>query len=257
MSPEYHRQFDERLPKGLVTETSRHILLFAVVGKALARREKLDPAKLFEQGFFAREIRIEGIELIPKEGPLLVVANHDNGDSLKGGIQIAGINFAVWLARGGERDTSYVHWIQASGPKDSFLKQALPLARGVYKLISDCFGTILVERNAEDPHQDVRVKVRRSWENMRQIWEKGGIVGLFPEGNAAPRLQEIDPRARKLLHISRRISGLEIVPVGGWMEHHALRVKVGPAINSKDCQDVAERAMREIENLLPPEKKRL
>lgn len=209
---------------------------------------------------FAGEIKIQGIELIPKEGPLLVVANHDNTDLLNGGVQIAGISYAVWLARKDgainldekkERDTSYVHWIQAAGPKDSLFQWALPLAKGAYGLISKCFDSILVDRDGQNEHKDAGTK-------MLRIWNKGGAVGLFPEGDAGPRLGEIDPRAEKFLRVCQRISqktNLQIVSIAGWVERGVLIIRVGEAINPKHSQNIGGLVMQAIENLLPPEKK--
>lgn len=256
---EHHKQFCLK-SNGALAERLRHGFLFAIFGKALLEQKKLDPARLFEKGLFAGEIKIQGIELIPKEGPLLVVANHDNTDLLNGGVQIAGISYTVWLARKDgaislaekkERDTSYVHWIQAAGPKDSLFQWALPLAKGAYGLISKCFDSILVDRDGQNEHTDAGTK-------MLRIWNKGGAVGLFPEGDASPVLQKIDPKAGKLLHACQRISKkipLLVVPMAGWMEHGILRVRVGPPLDPRSSQNIGGLVMQAIENLLPPEKK--
>ena len=180
MSLEQQRRFGLR-PDGIILERLRHGLLFAVVTEAIIRRKKLDPARLFERGLFAGEIKIQGIELIPKEGPLLVVANHDNTDLLKGGVQIAGISYAVSLARkdkakkleeNSQRETGYTHWIQAAGPKDSLFQWALPLAKGAYGLISKYFDSILVDREGLNEHN--------AGAKILQVLKSKGVVGLFP-----------------------------------------------------------------------------
>lgn len=243
---EQHRRFGLK-PDGVIVERVRHALLFAIVCKALLGQKRLDPARLFERGLFAGEIRIQEIELIPKEGPLLVVANHDNTDLLKGGVQIASISYAVSLARG---ENGYVHWIQAAGPKDSLFQWALPLAKEAYGLISKCFGSILVDRDGGKKHKDAGRK-------MHEIWKKGGIVGLFPEGDAGPRLGEINPKAEKFLRFCQRIpeqTDLQIVPIAGWVEHGIVQIKVGQPLNPKQIQNIGGLVMQAIENLLPPEK---
>jgi len=143
---------------------------------------------------FFQEIQVRNLEQIPAEGPLIITSNHPN-DKLD----------AMIIGRTVPRKINFL----AAG----FLFK--------YKLLSwimKSTGTIPVYRKNE--HADAGERNIRSFDSCYEVLEKGGAIGVFPEG-----LTHLDRQVKKVKTGTARIAfnaeekndwnmGLKIVPVG-------------------------------------------
>jgi len=143
---------------------------------------------------FFQEIQVRNKEQIPAKGPFIITSNHPN-DKLD----------ALIIGRSVPRKINFL----AAG----FLFK--------YKLLSWIMrstGTIPVYRKNE--HSDAGERNVRSFEACFEVLEKGGAIGVFPEG-----LTHLDRQVKKVKTGAARIAfdaemkndwqlGLKIIPVG-------------------------------------------
>jgi 1-acyl-sn-glycerol-3-phosphate acyltransferase len=109
-------------------------------------------------------VRAEGLDGLPREGPLIVVANHaSNADAAFIG---------AWLQPALGRPIRFL------AKEQLFRTPLLPLLRA--------YGAILVKAGGSDPH---------AYRAARTVLERGGVLGVFPEGSrsASGILQDAHP----------------------------------------------------------------
>lgn len=144
--------------------------------------------------WFYSEIRVEGSELIPSSGPMLVAVNHPNAmvDSL-----IAG-----WVVPRRLRITATA----------SLLRN--PMIAVLFKLL----GVVPLRRAADEPGAlGDRNRNRGAFDEMKRVLARGGSVLIFPEGksNSDQLLPLKTGLARIALDAARSgIKNLSIVPIG-------------------------------------------
>jgi 1-acyl-sn-glycerol-3-phosphate acyltransferase len=144
-------------------------------------------------GLFFRRIEVEGIERVPRDGPLLVVANHHN--SL--------VDPALVLAR------------LPRAPR--FLAKSTLWRTPGLRLLLDAAGSIPVYRR-QDTGEDL-ARNRETFARCHEALAAGGAVALFPEGisHDAPRLASLKTGAARIaLETRARFpdAPLRILPVG-------------------------------------------
>ena len=180
--------------------------------------------------------RVRGKQNVPREGPLIVVANH------------------LSLADPPLLSASMPRRIVFMAKEELFGWHPLsPLVRS--------FGTIRVRKNLAD---------RRALTQARQVLSRGMALGMFPEGSRSRdhTLQPAYPGAALLaLNTSTpilpvAITGTEKVGGMGWLLRRRIEVNIGQpfSLTSDPAQDRKQQIaqgtdiiMRHVAELLPPE----
>ncbi|MEF8943660.1 MAG: 1-acyl-sn-glycerol-3-phosphate acyltransferase [Desulfohalobiaceae bacterium] len=147
------------------------------------------------------DIQSTGLENVPRKGPLIIAANHP-GSVLDG----------ILLSTLVPRRISYL-------AKSEFFR--FPLVASLFRGL----GAIPVYRAAQAEQASGNVD---AFQRVYEVLEKGGCVGIFPEGRNSPRRQIAEIRtgvARMALQAEARNEfelGLRILPVGLTFESREL-----------------------------------
>ncbi|MCM3874803.1 MAG: 1-acyl-sn-glycerol-3-phosphate acyltransferase [Thermoanaerobaculia bacterium] len=149
----------------------------------------------FLVGLFYRRIEIAGKEHVPREGPVLFVANHNNG-----------LVDPMIVLYSLSRPIVFV-------AKSTLWK--IPVLRSLLDLL----GCVPVVRKGEgEPGISLKGEERNSaaFERLAAVLQRDGAVLIFPEGrsHSDPRLSEIRTGAARVLLLSRKSP--VVVPVGLW-----------------------------------------
>jgi 1-acyl-sn-glycerol-3-phosphate acyltransferase len=188
--------------------------------------------------------RVEGLENLPRTGPMLVVANHCSN------LDPPLVGWAV-----GHRSGRVIHFMAKEEMR------SWPVAGWLARNA----GVFFVRRGAGD----------RSAQRMAlAILEQGAALGLFPEGTRSRDGQLADGRAGAALLAMR--TGVPIVPVGVAGTHNIFRgrrliprrsrvtIRIGPTfrlpveadgLNRAALRAGTETIMRAIAAQLPPEQR--
>ena len=165
---------------------------------------------------FYRRIEIAGLERIPREGPVLFVANHPNGL----------VDPMVVLAAL-ERPVVFV-------AKSTLWK--IPVLRSVLDLL----GCVPVVRRGEEEEPGISSKGternRGAFGRLAAELAHGGCILIFPEGrsHSDPRLSEMRTGAARVLLLSEENPPV-VLPLGLWFTKKEefrsdVLVTVGPAV---------------------------
>jgi len=174
--------------------------------------------RVFSRLYFI-EVRSQGPERIPGSGPVILAANHP-----------ASVLDAILLAVETRRQ---IHFLVRSSLFQNRLVSGL-----LYQL-----GAIPVYRSHET--RDSGKRNMAAFDKVYELFERGGCLGLFPEGKNSPPGQVAELRtggARMALGAEERNNyrlGLSIVPVGLNYEHRELfmssaLLRFGPPLRVSD-----------------------
>ncbi|HEX7616476.1 MAG TPA: 1-acyl-sn-glycerol-3-phosphate acyltransferase [Thermoanaerobaculia bacterium] len=168
----------------------------------------------FLVGLFYRRIEVAGKEHVPREGPVLLLANHSNG-----------LVDPMVVLHALPRPVVFV-------AKSTLWK--IPLLRSLLDLL----GCVPVVRKGEgEPGISLKGEERNSaaFERLARVLERDGAVLVFPEGrsHSDPRLSEIRTGAARILLLSKKSP--VVIPVGLWFEQKEVfrsdvLVKVGAPV---------------------------
>ncbi|MDQ3870565.1 MAG: 1-acyl-sn-glycerol-3-phosphate acyltransferase [Chloroflexota bacterium] len=189
-------------------------------------------------------VRVEGIAELPREGPLIVAANHvSNADAAFIG---------AWLQPALGRP------IQFMAKEELFRTPLLPVMRA--------YGAILVKAGGSDAG---------AYRVARAVLRRGGIVGVFPEGSrsASGVLSEalhgaalLATRAESAV-LPVAVSGTDrFLPRGAWRPRlgvpvtvrvgEPFRLRLDPSLEPREAVAAAtDELMRRIAELLPPDRR--
>lgn len=184
---------------------------------------------------FFRKIEVQGIKNLPEKGPLILAGNHPN-------MLLDALLLAAYSSR-------KVHYLA----KSTLFKN--PLSR---MFLSSC-GVIPLYRRMDNPAE--MEKNQSSFEACYKILEKGGTIGIFPEGtsHAKPHLMSLKTGAARIaLETEERNQnglGIKILPVGlnfGHRETFRSQVLVlyGKPLEITDYLEMQRQDSREAARLL-------
>ncbi len=184
-----------------------------------APRSQADDARALWSGIDPAP-KVVGMENIPAEGPVLLIANHYQRRGLWIGYPAALITTAVtrrrgrppcWLVTGGLR---LFQW-RNSGP-------VLPASQWLFDRVAHTYGLVCM------PLSDTRRRAGRvrSW---MAVLESGGALAVFPEGLGGSS-RGLSPPERGF----ERLSGIllsryevGVLPVGIWEDDGVITVRFG------------------------------
>ncbi|MEO8055183.1 MAG: 1-acyl-sn-glycerol-3-phosphate acyltransferase [Acidobacteriota bacterium] len=146
-------------------------------------------------GLFYRRIEVSGLENIPREGPVLLIANHNNG-----------LVDPMVVLRALPRPVVFV-------AKSTLWR--IPVLRSILDLL----GCVPVVRKGEgEPGISLKGEERNeaAFERLAAILDGDGAVLIFPEGrsHSDPRLSELRTGAARVLLLSKKSP--VVVPMGLW-----------------------------------------
>ena len=165
-------------------------------------------------GLFYRRIEVSGFGHVPREGPLLLIANHNNG-----------LVDPMVVLKALPRPVVFV-------AKSTLWR--IPVLRSLLDLL----GCVPVVRKGEG-ESGISLKGeernREAFERLASELTRGGCVLIFPEGrsHSDPRLSEIRTGAARVLLLSRKSP--VVLPVGLWFTKKEefrsdVLVRVGPPV---------------------------
>jgi 1-acyl-sn-glycerol-3-phosphate acyltransferase len=173
-------------------------------------------------GLFYRRIEVSGLENLPREGPVLFVANHNNGLVDPMVVLHALPRPVVFVAKS-------TLW-------------SIPLLRSLLDLL----GCVPVVRKGEEDRESSsngEDRNRGSFERLAEELDRGGCVLIFPEGrsHSDPRLSELRTGAARVLLRSKKSP--IVLPVGLWFDQKEIfrsnvLVKVGAPVSAPIAPDV-------------------
>ena len=165
-------------------------------------------------GLFYRRIEVSGLENLPREGPVLLVANHNNG-----------LVDPMVVLRALPRPVVFV-------AKSTLWR--IPVLRALLNLL-DC---VPVVRKKDFLEGEKAAGPERNEESLRRLGaalDAGGCVLIFPEGrsHSDPRLSEIRTGAARALLLSKKSP--VVLPLGLWFSEKEIfrsdvLVKVGTPV---------------------------
>lgn len=214
--------------------------LFVGVSRALLAGERslAADARVLVAGIEPPPV-IEGVELVPRAGPVLLAANHYHRHGLWIGFPGAVISLALAEHRGQDPP---VHWLTTGGlrllqPWDR--GPELPYTRWFLGRIAAMYGmTALPLGNA-----GARAGALHTW--LGRL-DQGRVLGYFPEGLAGrdTGLTHPQPSSRGLMRRLRH-THIPVTPVAIW-EAEELRVRFGPPMEAE-----LDEVMAALAELLP------
>jgi glycerol-3-phosphate O-acyltransferase / dihydroxyacetone phosphate acyltransferase len=151
----------------------------------------------FVVGLFYRRIEVSGHEHVPREGPILFVANHNNG-----------LVDPMVVLHALSRPVVFV-------AKSTLWK--IPLLRSLLDLLG-CVPVVRKREAAEEEASKGEERNRASFEKLAAVLRRGGAILIFPEGrsHSDPRLSPLRTGAARVLLLSKKSP--VVVPVGLWFE---------------------------------------
>ena len=165
-------------------------------------------------GLFYRRIEVSGLENVPREGPVLLIANHNNG-----------LVDPMVVLRALPRPVVFV-------AKSTLWN--IPLLRSLLDLL----GCVPVVRKGEgEPGISLNGEERNSaaFERLASELVRGRCVLIFPEGrsHSDPRISELRTGAARVLLLSEEDP--RVVPVGLWFDQKEIfrsdvLVKIGAPV---------------------------
>jgi glycerol-3-phosphate O-acyltransferase/dihydroxyacetone phosphate acyltransferase len=146
-------------------------------------------------GLFYRRIEVSGLENVPREGPVLLIANHNNG-----------LVDPMVVLKALPRPVVFV-------AKSTLWK--IPLLRPLLDLL----GCVPVVRKRDFLESEKAAGPERNEESLQRLGaalDAGGCVLIFPEGrsHSDPRLSEIRTGAARALLLSKKSP--VVLPLGLW-----------------------------------------
>ena len=181
-------------------------------------------------GLMAADVRIEGLPLVPRREPFLLVANHFQSADLWVGWVAAAITAAVAEAREPER--SEIHWVIISEWRWFELGGVWvpnPVSAWLFPRACHVWGLIPMPARPSDVAGRARA-LRRvlAYLGVRRGEEAAAPepVAMFPEGRATMALGEAKPGVGAFLHrVNSR--GVPLLPAGVYQESGTLFVRFG------------------------------
>lgn len=183
---------------------------------------------------------VTGVEHVPIQGPVMIVANHFQRPGLWIGWAGAVLTVAIGRRRGSDPP---VHWLTTGSIQmlqRSRRGPEVPLTRSLLRRVARLYSmsALPLGDGAE------RAAVLRAW--LRWLLH-GDVIGIFPEGLAgkSDHLRRPEPGFDMLLRVAKR-TGAAVVPAGIHEADGRMVVAFGAPVSGN-----AERVMREIAGLLP------
>jgi glycerol-3-phosphate O-acyltransferase / dihydroxyacetone phosphate acyltransferase len=151
----------------------------------------------FVVGLFYRRVEVSGLEHVPLEGPVLLLANHNNG-----------LVDPMVVLHALPRPVVFV-------AKSTLWK--IPVLRSLLDLLG-CVPVVRKREAAEDGASKGEERNRASFERLAAVLGRGGAILIFPEGrsHSDPRISPMRTGAARALLLSK--NSPVVVPIGLWFE---------------------------------------
>ncbi len=209
------------------------------------------------------DLEVLGGKHVPPRGPCLVTCNHYSRPGFDAWWLALGIAAAVAAHRAPDADPE-IHWVMTAAwtfPESGWRQRVLtPLTRWAFDRVAQVYGFVTMPPMPPDPHEvELRaLAVLRTVRLARRLAQKGGMVGLAPEGrDVAEGLGRPPAGAGEFIALLVR-AGLPVLPAGVTEQGGRLRVSFGPLFEpeipperTKRDSTVARQVMAAIGRQLP------
>jgi 1-acyl-sn-glycerol-3-phosphate acyltransferase len=227
-----------RLPRRLVVG-----LLWAAL--TLRRRSFAGDAQVAVTGIWPGP-EVQGDEHVPPRGPCLVACNHYSRPGFDAWWLALAITAAVAARRDPGADPE-VRWVMTAAwtfPESRWRHRVLtPLTRWAFRRVARVYGFVTMPPMPPDPGEvEARaLAVRQAIRLARQAAQKGGMVGLSPEGQDVTGGLGRPPAGVGAFIALLAGTGLPLLPVGVTERRGRLCVSFGPPFVPQVPPDRRER----------------
>jgi 1-acyl-sn-glycerol-3-phosphate acyltransferase len=192
------------------------------------------------------EPQVLGGEHIPPYGPCLVACNHYSRPGFAAWWLALAVTAAVAVHRAPDAAPE-VHWVMTAAwtfPEGTWRRRVLtPLTRWAFRRVAQVYGFVPMPPMPPDPREvEARaLGVLRTVRLARRLAQRGGMVGLAPEGrDVVEGLGQPPEGVGEFIALLVR-EGLPVLPVGIAEAEGRLRVSFGPSFVPEIPPDRAER----------------